>query len=139
MATIGRRHSTGLAVAITSEETNHFGSLNVVEWRYRNWVNSVSALDIGVGYKANGVRPPGTGLVDARGVTAMLGYTPTRWIGISARGDWVRARGQTHHGILLGLQSTRVSEHIFRVLAIGAVRALLAEIGIELEDDDEAP
>jgi hypothetical protein len=132
MRNIGR-HATGPAVSITSEPP--IGRLPwMLEWRYRNWLNSNSAVDVGVGYKTNSVWQNGEEL-KGRGVTAMVAWTPNRWIGVSARTDIVGARGRTHRAIMIGAQSTRASEFILRTLPGAIMRELLARIGVEWENE----
>lgn len=134
MGTRGR-HSTGPAISITTEEVQNTFAPNIYEWRYRNWLAGSPAIDVGLGYKVNEVWEQGVGLVGARGITAMLGYTPTRYIGLSARGDFVRSPSRNHRAVLVGVQSTRLSELMIKHLFIGVIRALLASIGIELEEE----
>lgn len=134
MATKGR-HSHGGAVSITSEETRSPGIPNVIEWRYRNWLGASAAVDVGVGYKANEVWAPGVGLVGARGVTAMLAYTPMRYVGVSVRADLVRARGRDHRALLVGLQSTRLSEVMIKHTFLLIIRTMLGAIGVEVEEE----
>jgi len=134
MATKGR-HSHGGAVSITSEETRSPGMPNVIEWRYRNWLGASAAVDVGVGYKANEVWEPGVGLVGARGVTAMLAYTPMRYVGVSVRADLVRARGRDHRALLVGVQSTRLSEVMIKHTFLLILRTMLGAIGVELEEE----
>ena len=133
MATVGR-HSHGGALAITSEETTSAGT--VIEYRYRNWLGGEGAFDAGVGYRRGSVRSAGE-FARADGGTVMAGYTPNRWIGVTLRGDMMRARGRTHHALMLGATSTRASEFMFRAVLYGAIRALLGSIGIDLEEEGQ--
>lgn len=129
----GERHSHGVSIALTSENLSH--APQIIEYRYRNWLGPGSALDAGVGWKRNEVWQ-GTGLVPGQGMTFLFGYTPTRWIGATLRYDFVNAAGRTHRGVLLGVQSTRLSEYLFQGLALAIVDGLLARIGFERDTDD---
>ena len=135
MGTTGR-HSHGGAVALTSDWMPDDGVPFIVEYRYRNWLDASAAMDASVGFKRSGVHHAPDASVTANGVTAMVGYTPNRWIGLSLRGDVVRARGRNHHAIMAGVQSTRASEFIVRGFFVAAVRALLGAIGLEVEEEE---
>ena len=130
----GARHSHGVSLSLTSENTRQIPQ--IVEYRYRHWLGRGSAFDAAVGWKRNAVWQ-GAGHVDADGMTFLLGYTPTRWIGANVRYDFVNASGRTHRGVMLGVQSTRVSEYTFKFLALAIVDGLLARIGIERDTGDE--
>jgi hypothetical protein len=132
MGTKGR-HSFGPAISVTSEE---FLGVNIIEGRYRNWLGRSAAIDAAVGFKANDVRHAGGDRVRARGVTAMLGFTPNRYIGVSVRGDLVRARERNHRAILVGATSTRFSEIAMKNVVLWTLRTMLGAIGVELEDPD---
>lgn len=132
MASSGR-NSHGGAIAMTSELGS---SINIAEYRYRRWMGT-STLDVGIGYKTNDVPDSLGAQRRGKGATAMLGYTPNRWIGVQLRGEWVRSRGRTHHALLVGVQSTRVSEYVFRGLFYAAIRALFERFGIEWEGEEE--
>lgn len=127
------RHAMGPVAAITSES----GPAWMLEWRYRNWLTATQAVDVGLGYKTNSVWQNDDVERRGRGVTAMIAWTPSRWIGVSARMELIRARDETHRGLLLGAQSTRVSEFILREMPGAIMRALLARIGIEVENEDD--
>ena len=133
MGTSGR-HSHGGAIAVTSDETVNAGL--VIEYRYRNWLGGDGAFDAGLGYRRGSVSLSGE-TVQARGVTLLAGYTPNRWIGVTLRGDLLRARGRPHSALMIGATSTRASEFMFRAVFIEIVRALFAKIGVELEDEEQ--
>jgi hypothetical protein len=116
-------------------ETAATGLSRMAEWRYRRWLGATSAVDVGIGYKTTYVWQPGAGDVRASGMTAMAGWTPNRWIGVSARMDVVGANGQTHRAIMLGVQSTRGSELLTKLVVVEIWRALLARIGVEWESE----
>ena len=129
----GDRHSHGVSLGFTSETSRQFPQ--IVEYRYRNWLGRGSAVDASIGWKRNSVWQ-GTGQANAQGMTFLLGYTPTRWVGANVRYDLVNAGGRTHRGVMLGVQSTRVSEYMFQGLALAIVDGLLAKIGIEREREE---
>ena len=131
MGTSGR-HSHGGAFALTSDDNVRAGT--VIEYRYRNWLGGNGAFDAGLGYRGTSVRQ-GDEWVQARGVTLLAGYTPNRWIGVTLRGDVLRARGRSHNALMIGAASTRASEFMFRVVFHGAMSALLGAIGIEWEGE----
>ena len=131
----GGRHSHGVSFAVTSEPTLTFPML--AEYRYRQWRGPV-ALDAGVGFKRHQVWIDNAGLADGRGVTTMLGVSPNRWFGLSLRYEQLGARGTTHRGVLLGIQSTRVSEYSFQFLGIAFRDWLLGLIGFEWGTGDES-
>lgn len=133
MGTSGR-HSHGGAFALTSDDNVRAGT--VIEYRYRNWLGGNSAFDAGLGYRGTSVRQ-GDEWVQARGATLLAGYTPNRWIGVTLRGDVLRARKRSHNALMIGAASTRASEFMFRAVFIEIVRALFAKIGIELEDEEQ--
>ena len=108
----------------------------VLEYRYRNWLGESLAADVALGYKRNGFRDPAQWVVPGKGLTTMIALTPNRWIGVSARADFMRAAGIDRRGLLLGVQSTRVSEEAFKLVLVTAVRALLEKIGIDTSDED---
>jgi hypothetical protein len=128
------RHSNGVVLSLRTEsaETVPFA----LEWRYRNWLSQRASIDAGLGYQTNQVWEPGVGLVNGRGVTAMIGFTPSTYVGFSLRTDVIRARHRDHRALMIGVQSTRLSEVFIKYAAIGVARALLAKIGIELETED---
>lgn len=132
MGTSGR-HSHGGAVALTSDDNVRAGT--VIEYRYRNWPGGNSAFDAGLGYRRTSVRQ-GDEMVQARGATLLAGYTPNRWIGVTLRGDVLRARGRSHNALMIGATSTRASEFMFRAVFIEMVRALFGSIGIEWEEEE---
>ena len=136
MGTRGR-HSHGGAIGITSDDNEGSPLPFLVEYRYRNWLGGHAALDAGLGYRRNGVRDSLGAVRAAHGVTLMAGFTPNRWIGASVRADMVRRAGRTHSGVLLGVQSTRASEFMFRMVLVTAVRAVLGSIGLEVEEDED--
>lgn len=138
MGTKGR-HSHGGAVSLTSEEIGRASLPFTAEWRYRNWLGTSAAVDAAIGYKSAPMWKNGTGLVPARGMTMMVGFTPNRWVGVSARVDLMRVDGRTPRAVLLGIQSTRVSEEFIRLVAVEMLRAALAKIGFELDEDEEEP
>jgi hypothetical protein len=133
METSGR-HSHGGALAVTSDETVNAGM--VIEYRYRNWLGGDGAFDAGMGYRRGSVRDSSE-MVRARGVTLLAGYTPNRWIGVTVRGDLLRAQGRSHNALMIGVTSTRASEFMFRAVFIEIVRALFAKIGVELEEEEQ--
>lgn len=133
MGTSGR-HSHGGAIAVTSDETANTGM--VIEYRYRNWLGGDGAFDAGLGYRRGSVHLASE-TVQARGVTLLAGYTPNRWIGVTLRGDLMRAHGRSHNALMIGVTSTRASEFMFRAVFIELVRALFAKIGIELEEEEQ--
>jgi hypothetical protein len=124
----GTRHSHGISLSLTSENVSQIPQ--IIEYRYRNWLGGGSAIDAGIGWKRNEVYK-GTGLVPGEGMTFLLGYTPSRWVGATVRYDFVNVRGRTFRGVLLGVQSTRTSEYVFKGLALAIVDGLLARIGFE--------
>lgn len=107
------------------------------EYRYRNWLNEGTAVDAGIGYRATGMWKNGTGLIPAKGVTAMVAFTPNRWIGVSLRGELVRSGGRERRALLAGVQSTRGSEFALKWTAILIVRTALQAIGFEWEEEEE--
>jgi hypothetical protein len=108
-----------------------------LEYRYRRWLRGSSAFDASAGYRTADVWKDGTGLVSARGITAMAGYTFNPYIGVSVRGDLLRSSGRTRRAIALGARSTRLSEVFIKYTAIAVARAALAAIGIELSEDED--
>ena len=130
----GDRHSHGISLSLTSEDLEY--APQIMEYRYRNWLGRGSAVDAGIGWKRNQVYK-GAGLVRGEGMTFLLGYTPTRWVGASVRYDFVNAGGRTFRGVMLGVQSTRTSEYVFKGLALAVVDFLLAKIGFERDTGNE--
>lgn len=124
----GNRHSHGLSFSMMTEDLDALPHL--IEYRYRNWLGGGHAIDAGLGLRRTSVWG-GTDLVPAKGYSAMLGYTPTRWIGASIRYDRVKANDRAFTALALGLQSTRVSEYAFKFVGIAIVDGLLAKIGFE--------
>jgi hypothetical protein len=133
MGVIGR-HAHGGAFSLVGENGGD-GIPLIFEYRYRNWLNQSAAFDAAIGYKQNGFMLPSLGEVPAKGLTAMVALTPNRWIGVSARADFMRAAG-ARHALLLGVQSTRVSEEAFKLVFVTAVRALLEKIGIDTSNEN---
>lgn len=129
--------SHGGTVSITSEDTPDSRIPFALEYRYRRWLRGISALDLGLGYRAMSVWKDGTGFRDGRGVTAMTGYTFNAYVGVSLRGDLVRGAGRTRGGLQVGVRSTRLSEVVLKLTAIAAVRAALAAIGMEDDEEDD--
>ena len=129
----GDRHSHGVSLGFTTETSRKFPQ--ILEYRYRNWLGGGSAVDAGIGWKRNSVWL-GSGQSNAQGMTFLLGYTPSRWVGANVRYDLVNAGGRTHRGVMLGVQSTRVSEYMFKGLALAIVDGLLAKIGFEREQEE---
>lgn len=138
MGTKGR-HSHGATVSFLIDETTAESVPYTLEWRYRNWLGRSAAVDAAIGYKRAHMWQNGAGLVPARGMTMLVAITPNRWIGVSARVDLMRVDGRTPRALLLGVQSTRVSEEFIRFVAVEMLRAALARIGVELEEDEEEP
>jgi hypothetical protein len=132
----GTRHSHGISLSLTSENASQIPQ--IVEYRYRNWLGRGSAVDAGIGWKRNEVYK-GAGLVAGEGMTFLLGYTPSRWVGATVRYDFVNAGGRTFRGVMLGVQSTRTSEYVFKGLALAIVDGLLARIGFERDDGEPDP
>jgi hypothetical protein len=130
----GRRHSHGVSFALTSEPARAIPM--IAEYRYRQWRGPMT-FDAALGLKRHEVWIDKTGLVEGRGLTTMLGASPSRWIGLSLRYERMRVRGTTRRGVLVGLQSTRASEHVFRIIALGIVDALLGSIGFERDTTSE--
>jgi hypothetical protein len=130
----GDRHSHGVSLGFATESSRKFPQ--IVEYRYRSWLGRGSALDASIGWKRNSVWQDG-GHANAQGMTFLLGYTPSRWVGANVRYDLVNAGGRTHRGVMLGIQSTRVSEYTFKFLALAIVDGLLAKIGIERDTGEE--
>jgi hypothetical protein len=130
----GNRHSHGVSLALTSESMGQIPQ--IIEYRYRNWLGRGSAIDAAIGWKRNEVWE-GPALTPAQGMTFLVGYTPTRWVGANLRYEFVNARGRTHRAVLFGVQSTRVSEYVFQGLALAIVDGLLAKIGIERDTGDD--
>lgn len=124
----GNRHSHGISLSLTSENASQIPQ--IIEYRYRNWLGRGSAFDLGLGWKRNEVWQ-GAGLVAGQGMTFLIGYTPSRWVGATVRYDFVTVAGRIHRGLLLGVQSTRTSEYVFRGLALAIVDGLLGKIGFE--------
>ena len=136
MGTKGR-HSHGGTFSFSSEPMADERIPHVVEYRYRNWVHATGAIDAAVGYKVADVWKNGTGLVRGRGMTAMVGFTANRWVGVSVRGDLIRAAGRERRGLMLGVHSTRGSELAIKYTAILMARTALAAIGIEWEEEEQ--
>lgn len=134
MANSGR-NAHGGSGGVAMEE--HANVVPIVEYRYRRWLDRSATLDAGVGFRGASLVHPREGRVPARGVTLMAGYSPNRWIGATLRLDLVRGGGRTGRALMMGVQSTRVSEHMFRLVAIGLVEALFAAIGVDFEWEDE--
>ena len=131
----GDRHSHGVSLSVTSEAGLTFPM--IAEYRYRQWRNQF-AIDAGVGLKRHEVWVDNAGLVPGTGLTTMLGFSPSRWFGTTLRYETMQVRGQRFTGVMLGVQSTRVSEYAFRFLAIGIRDWLLGLIGFEWEGEGEA-
>ena len=131
----GDRHSHGVSLSITSESSSQLPQ--IIEYRYRNWLGRGSAIDAAVGWKRNEVWEA-SGLDQSSGMTFMLGYTPTRWLGASVRYDFVKGDRRTHRAVMLGLQSTRVSEYVFKGMALAIVDGLLAKIGLERDSGEDS-
>ena len=110
----------------------------MLEWRYRRWQSATRAIDFGLGYKSNQVRVEGERELRGRGATAMVGWTPSRWIGVNARFELIAAGGNVHRALLVGVTSTRSSEFLTRALVVEIWRAMLAKIGIEWGNDEES-
>jgi hypothetical protein len=108
-----------------------------LEYRYRNWLGQSAAVDAGIGYRSTQMWKNGAGLIPAKGVTAMVAFTPSRWIAVSARGELVRAAGRERRALLVGVQSTRGSEFALRLTAVLLWRAALQAIGVDPEEEDE--
>lgn len=136
MGTAGR-HSHGATLSFLLDEMIGESLSYTLEWRYRNWLSRSAAVDAAIGYKRAPMWQNGAGLVPARGMTMLVALTPNRWIGVSARMDLMRVDGRTPRALLLGVQSTRVSEGAIKFVAVEMLRAALARIGVELEDGDE--
>lgn len=132
----GDRHSHGVSLSVTSEAGLHFPM--IAEYRYRQWRDHF-AFDAGVGLKRHEVWVDNVGLVRGSGVTTMFGVSPNRWFGTSVRYETMKVRGQRFTGVLLGVQSTRVSEYAFQFLGIAFRDWLLGLIGIEWESEPETP
>ena len=130
----GDRHSHGVSLAVTSEAGLTFPM--IAEYRYRRWLNQF-ALDAGVGLKRHDVWIDNVGLTRGNGLTTLLGISPSRWIGASLRYETMKVRGQRFTGVMLGVQSTRVSEYTFRFLGIALRDWLLGLIGFEWEGEAE--
>lgn len=131
----GDRHSHGVSLSITSDAGLRFPM--IAEYRYRQWRNQF-AIDAGLGLKRHEIWVDNGGLVAGTGLTTMLGFSPSRWFGTSLRYETMRVRGQRFTGVMLGVQSTRVSEYAFQFLAIGIRDWLLGLIGFEWEGEGEA-
>ena len=126
--------ATGPVVSLVGEFAAS-GISRMAEWRYRRWLGATNAVDVGVGYKTTHVTRADASDVPVRGFTAMAGWTPNRWVGVSGRVDIVGGDGQTHRAVMLGIQSTRGSEFLARLVMVEMWRALLAKIGLESESD----
>lgn len=129
----GDRHSHGLSLSMTSESGLRIPM--IAEYRYRQW-RRYAAVDAGIGLKRNDVWIDGAGLVPGTGLTTLLGVSPSRWIGASLRYETMRVRGKRVTGVMLGLQSTRVSEYAFQGIALAIVDGLLARIGLTRDEGD---
>jgi len=106
-----------------------------LEWRYRRWLSNSASANAALGYmRTRLIR--GAETVPGQGVTAMIGLTANQWIGLTLRGELIRGGGHTARGFMLGATSTRVSEFFIREMALGALRALLGKIGLDLGDDE---
>lgn len=132
----GDRHSHGIALSVTSENTSQMPHL--VEYRYRRWLSRNSAVDAGFGWKRNSIHHS-AGELPSDGMTFFAGFTPSRWFGATIRYDHINALGRPHRGIMLGAQSTRVSEYTFQLMAIALRDWLLGLIGFEWESEPESP
>ena len=132
----GERHSHGVSLSITTETGFRFPM--IAEYRYRQWRRHF-AIDAGVGIKRRDVWIDNVGLVRGRGFTTLLGASPNRWVGANLRYEQMTVRGKRFTGVLLGLQSTRVSEYMFQGLALAIVDGLLAKIGLERDTEEEDP
>lgn len=130
------RHSHGGAVSLVGVGANE-GFPFTLAYRYRNWLGESAAVDLSLGYIQHGFYGIGRETHRGKGVTTMIAWTPNRWIGLSARGDFMRAGGRDRRALMLGVQSTRVSEYAFRFVLVEGLRALLGQIGIEVEDEEE--
>jgi len=129
------RHSHGPTASLVGEDVPT-GLPFMLEYRYRNWLGESAALDLSLGYKRNGFYESGLGLTEGKGLTTMIAWTPNRWIGLSARGDFMRAANRDRRALLLGVQSTRVSEEFFKLVLVTAIQALLEKIGVDTSDDE---
>ena len=129
----GERHSHGVSLALTTEAGTRFPM--IAEYRYRQWRRHV-AIDAGIGLKQQDVWIDNVGLIRGRGFTTLLGASPNRWVGANLRYEQMTVRGKRFTGIMLGVQSTRVSEYIFQGLALAIVDGLLARIGLERDTGD---
>ena len=130
----GDRHSHGLSFGVTGETAGEFPG--IVEYRYRYWLGPNSALDAGFGWKRHDVGQDDD-LVQGNGMTFLAGFTPSRWFGANVRYEFLHAAGTTHRGLMLGVQSTRVSEYTFQFLGIAIRDWLLGLIGFEWEGEGE--
>ena len=137
MGTRGQ-HAHGPTVSLVGEFVPT-GLPFMLEYRYRNWLGPSAAVDVSLGYKRTGFYETGNNLVLGKGLTAMIAWTPNRWIGLNARADIMRAASRDRRALLLGVESTRVSEYMFRIVLVETMRFLLASIGIEMNDEEEEP
>ena len=129
-------HSHGGVLSITSDEGFDTEIPLMFEYRYRRWLGR-SAVDAGAGLRRVAVWKDGTGLVVAKGATAMVGFTLNHYIGVTVRGDLVRAAGRERRAIALGVRSGRLSEVALKYTALLLARAALGAIGVELEEDEQ--
>lgn len=129
----GHRHAHGVSISLVSENLSTFPM--IVEYRYRNWLGGSHALDAGIGLRRSDAWI-GSGLAPARGYTLMLGYSPTRWVGLTVRRDEVWANHAPYKSVMLGVNSTRVSEYAFKFVALALVDGLLGKIGLHRGDTE---
>jgi hypothetical protein len=129
------RNSYGGAVSLTSDDFAE-GLPFVVEARYKRWVGSSATADAGLGYKNANVWQAGRGFVHASGATAMVGFTPNRFVGVRVRADIAHGGGRTARMVSVGATSGWLSENFIRVTALAIVRAIFGKIGIDIGDEE---
>lgn len=127
-------NSHGGTLSLTGDEQLGEAIQVTVEYRYRRWLQRAMALDGALGYRATKTWKDSVGLVPAKGLTAMAGFTPNRYVGVLVRADLVRGGGRTTRGLGVGITSQWVSERFIQVVAIGLLREALRAIGLEVEE-----
>ena len=95
------------------------------------------SADLGLGYKRSQVWQQGVGLVGGHGMTAMFGVVANPYVGVTLRTDIMRGGNRTTHSLMAGVTSTRASEFLLKTIALGALRAVLGKIGIDLDEEGE--
>lgn len=134
MRNVGRDSYGGVAAVAYEEATPGYMPWTI-EARYKRWLTPRFTVDAGVGYKHRQVwSETAQALVPARGVTAMAGVMPTRYVGVSVRADVLSGGGRTAHGVSLGVRSQWLAEQFVRFTALAATRRVFAIPDLEVND-----